>query len=156
MSDRIAVMNSGRVAQCGPPEDIYEHPTEEFVAGFIGVCNLLSGTVEDGGRVRLANGLVVNAPLPDGLSRGDAINVSVRPEKIAVDEEIEDGMVSLDGRIENRVYLGVSTQLTVSLGDGARVVALEQATYRSSSEDRWEPGSAVKLGWHPEHSLVLR
>jgi spermidine/putrescine transport system ATP-binding protein len=156
MSDRIAVMNSGRVAQCGPPEDIYEHPAEEFVAGFIGVCNLLSGTVEDGGRVRLANGLVVNAPLPDGLSHGDAINVSVRPEKIAVDEEIEDGMVSLDGRIEARVYLGVSTQLTVSLGDGARVVALEQATYRSSSEDRWEPGSAVKLGWHPEHSLVLR
>ncbi len=156
MSDRIAVMNHGRVAQSGAPEDIYEHPTEEFVAGFIGISNLLSGTVEDGDRVRIANGLTVDAPLPEGLSRGDTVNLSVRPEKIAVDEEIEDGMVSLEGRIETRVYLGVSTQLTVSLGDGAHVVALEQATYRSSSEDRWEPGTAVKVGWHPEHCLVLR
>ncbi len=156
MSDRIAVMNEGRVAQCGAPEDVYEHPSEGFVAGFIGVSNLLAGTVTDGGQVQIANGLAVQAPLPDGISRGDTINLSVRPEKIAVDEEIEDGMISLDGTIEARVYLGVSTQLTVSLGDGARVVALEQATYRASSEDRWEPGSAVKIGWHPEHCLVLR
>ena len=80
----------------------------------------------------------------------------MRPEKIAVDEEIEPGMVSLEGTIEARVYLGVSTQITVSLGNGARLVALEQATYRASAEDRWEPGSTVKLGWHPEHCLVLR
>ena len=50
MSDRIAVMNDGRVAQCGPPEEVYEHPTEEFVAGFIGISNLIEGVVEDDGR----------------------------------------------------------------------------------------------------------
>ena len=65
-------------------------------------------------------------------------------------------MVALEGTIEARVYLGVMTQLTVSLGNGARLVALEQATYRASSEDRWEPGTKIRLGWHPEHCLVLR
>ncbi len=155
MSDRIAVMTAGRVAQCGPPEDIYEHPTEQFVAGFIGISNLLEGIAEDGGVVRIANGTRVPAPLPDDCSAGDVVNLSVRPEKIAVDD-IEAGMITLEGTIENRVYLGVTTQITVSLGDGARLVALEQATYRSSADDRWEHGTKVRLGWHPEHCLVLR
>ena len=155
MSDRIAVMTDGRVAQCGPPEDIYEHPSEQFVAGFIGISNLLAGTAEEGGMVRIANGTRIPAPLPDDCSPGDSVNLSVRPEKIAVDD-LEDGMVSLEGTIEARVYLGVTTQITVSVGDGANLVALEQATYRSSADDRWDPGMKVKLGWHPEHCLVLR
>jgi spermidine/putrescine transport system ATP-binding protein len=156
MSDRIAVMSEGRVIQCGAPEDIYEHPKEEFVAGFIGISNLLEGVVEDGGTVRIATGARLPAPLPADCSRGDVVQLSVRPEKIAVDDEIEDGMVRLEGTVAERVYLGVSTQITVSLGDGARLVALEQATYRASADDRWEPGMRVNLGWHPENCLVLR
>jgi spermidine/putrescine transport system ATP-binding protein len=155
MSDRIAVMNGGRVAQCGAPEDIYERPDEEFVAGFIGISNLLEGTVEDGGTVRIPTGAVLPVKLPDGVDRGDRVNLSVRPEKIAIDE-LEEGMTGLDGTIVSRVYLGVSTQITVSLGDGASLVALEQATYRARADDRWEPGARVRLGWHPEHCLVLR
>ena len=92
--------------------------------------------------------------MPDGVTRGDTVNLSVRPEKIAVDDDVEGGRVSVGGTVEARVYVGVSTQITVSLGNGDRVV--EQATYRSSADDRWEPGSSVKLGWHPEHCLVLR
>ena len=156
MSDRIAVMQSGRVAQCGAPEEIYEHPSEQFVAGFIGISNLIEATVEDPGQVRLTNGLRLRAPLPDEVSRGDVVNLSVRPEKIAIDGEVDDEMISLEGRIESRVYLGVMTQITVSLGDGARLVALDQQTYRARSDDRWEPGMEIKIGWHPEHCLVLR
>jgi spermidine/putrescine transport system ATP-binding protein len=156
MSDRIAVMSEGRVVQCGPPEEVYEHPSEQFVAGFIGISNLIEGIVVEGGRVRLPNGLQVDAPLPGEVSRGDQVNLSVRPEKIAIDDEIEPGMVSLEGRVENRVYLGVTTQITVSLGDGARLVALEQQTYRAQADDRWDPGMQIKIGWHPEHCLVLR
>ena len=155
MSDRIAVMNDGRVAQCGAPEEIYEHPAEEFVAGFIGISNLIEGVVQDDGRVRIANGMLLPAELPADVDRGDTVNLSVRPEKIAV-EDLEDGMISLDGTITSRVYLGVSTQITVSLGDGATLVALEQATYRARADDRWEPGTHIKIGWHPEHCLVLR
>lgn len=156
MSDRLAVMNAGRVVQCGVPEDVYEHPTEEFVAGFIGISNLLEGRVEDGGQVRIGGGLVVPAPLPDEVSRGDAVNISVRPEKIAVGEDVEQGMVRLEGTIEARVYLGVMTQITVSLGDGANLVALEQQTYRADAADRWEVGQRIAIGWRPEHCLVLR
>jgi spermidine/putrescine transport system ATP-binding protein len=155
MSDRIAVMNEGRVIQCGVPEEVYERPQEEFVAGFIGISNLIEGTVEEGGMVRIANGEKVPAPLPPDCSPGQTVNLSVRPEKIAVDE-LEDGMVSLEGTIESRVYLGVMTQITVSIGNGSRLVALEQATYRSSAEDRWDPGTNVRIGWNPEHCLVLR
>ncbi len=155
MSDRIAVMTEGRVAQCGPPEEVYEQPAESFVAGFIGISNLLQGTAEEGGTVRIANGTSVPAPLPDDCKAGDVVNLSVRPEKIAVDE-IEDGMVTLDGTVHARVYLGITTQITVDVGHGNHLVAMEQATYRSSADDRWEPGTPVKLGWHPEHCLVLR
>jgi len=155
MSDRIAVMREGRVVQCGAPEDVYERPTEEFVAGFIGISNLLEGTVDGTGRVRVGAALLVPAPLPDGCAAGERVRLSVRPEKIALDQ-LEEGMVSLEGTIEARVYLGMTTQITVALGDGARLVALEQATYRSRADDRWEPGMRVTIGWHPEHCLVLR
>ena len=155
MSDRIAVMHEGRVIQCGEPEDIYEKPGEAFVAGFIGVSNLMEGVVDGKDKVKLASGQKVSAPLPEGLDLGETVQLSVRPEKIALDE-LEQGMVSIDGTIEQRVYQGVNTQLTVSLGEGARVVALEQNTYRASSDDRWDPGTKVKVGWHPDHALVLR
>jgi len=156
MSDRIAVMSDGRVVQCGPPEDVYEHPTEEFVAGFIGISNMLEGIVEGPGTVRVGNGMKVAAPLPADCDRGDTVQISVRPEKIAVDEDIESGMVAMRGRVISRIYHGVNTQITVDLGDGAHLVALEQQTYTASADDRWEEGMEISLGWHPENCLVLR
>ena len=156
MSDRIAVMSDGRVVQCGAPEEVYEHPNEEFVAGFIGISNLLEGIVDGPGTVKVGSGMTVPAPLPEGCDAGDTVQLSVRPEKIAIDEEVEDGMVAMTGTVVARVYHGVNTQITVDLGDGAHLVALEQATYTASADDRWEEGMRVKLGWHPENCLVLR
>jgi len=156
MSDRIAVMSHGKIAQCGPPEDIYEHPTGEFVAGFIGISNLIEGQVTGDGEVKIATGQTIAAPVPAGCGSGDTVQISVRPEKIAIDEEVEDDMVTVEGTIEGRVYLGVSTQITVGLANGSRLVALEQATYRASADDRWEPGMTIKLGWDAENSIVLR
>jgi spermidine/putrescine transport system ATP-binding protein len=149
-------MHQGRVAQCGPPEDVYEHPSGEFVAGFIGISNLIEGTVADRGQVRLDNGMSLPVTLPGEISLGDRVNLSIRPEKIAIDEEVTDDMVSMEGTIEARVYLGVMTQITVGLGDGARLVALEQAWHRARADDRWEPGMQVKIGWSSENCLVLR
>ena len=97
----------------------------------------------------------MRAPLPGGLATGETVQLSVRPEKIALDE-LEKGIVSVEGTVEQRVYMGVSTQVTVSLGNGARLVALEQNTYRARSDERWDPGTKVKVGWHPAHCLVLR
>jgi spermidine/putrescine transport system ATP-binding protein len=156
MSDRIAVMQAGRVAQCGPPEDVYEHPTGEFVAGFIGISNLIEGVVTDGKTVRLDNGMSVPVTLPEEVGPGARVNLSIRPEKIAIDEEVTQEMVAMEGTIEARVYLGVMTQITVGLGDGARLVALEQAWHRARADDRWEPGMRVRIGWSPDNCLVLR
>jgi len=95
------------------------------------------------------------ALVPSDCSDGTAVHLSIRPEKIWLDE-VEDGMVSLDGTIVERVYVGTTTQVIVELAPGARLVALEQNTARAQSDDRWEIGERVKVGWHPEHSLVLR
>ena len=129
MSDRIAVMEDGEVRQCGSPEEVYERPRGPFVAGFIGISNLLPGP----------NGSVI----------------SVRPEKIWLGE-LEEGMESVDGTIVERVYVGTTTQVIVEIGPGVRLVALEQNTARARSDDRWEIGDRVRLGWHPEHALELR
>ena len=154
MSDRIAIMEGGLVKQCGSPEDIYEHPSGPFVAGFIGVSNLLPATVENGG-VRLESGQRFPAPVPEACTDGSPVYLSVRPEKIWLDER-EDGMVSVDGTIVERVYVGTTTQVIVELAPGVRLVALEQNAARQRADDRWEIGQQVKLNWHPEHALVLR
>ncbi len=154
MSDRIGVMSDGVIQQLGEPEEIYEHPIKPFVAGFIGISNLLQATVEDGG-VRLSTGVLVPAPVPEGCAKGEQVHLSVRPEKLLVDE-LEPGMASVEGVIAERVYLGTATQLIVELGPDARLVALEQNTARARSDDRWELGDRVKIGWHPEHAQVLR
>jgi spermidine/putrescine transport system ATP-binding protein len=129
MSDRIAVMEDGEVRQCGTPEEVYEQPTGAFVAGFIGISNLLPG--------------------PDGSQ------ISVRPEKIWLGE-LEDGMTAHQGTVVERVYVGTTTQVIVELDSGVRLVALEQNTARARSDDRWEIGERVTVGWAPEHALGLR
>jgi spermidine/putrescine transport system ATP-binding protein len=155
VSDRIAVMNDGVIVQCGAPEEVYEHPERPFVAGFIGISNLLEATVEDRGSVRLASGAVCAAPVPDGVPAGTPVHLSVRPEKIWLDE-LEDGMVSLEGTIVERVYVGTTTQVIVELGPGMRVTALEQNTAQARADDRWQIGDRVRLGWYREHARVLR
>jgi spermidine/putrescine transport system ATP-binding protein len=154
MSDRIAVMEDGQVRQCGTPEEVYERPQGPFVAGFIGISNLLPATVDNGG-VRLPSGQRFAAPVPSECSDGSEVYLSVRPEKIWLDER-EDGMVSVDGTIVERVYVGTTTQVIVELSPGVRLVALEQNAARQRADDRWEIGQQVRLGWHPEHALVLR
>jgi spermidine/putrescine transport system ATP-binding protein len=154
MSDRIAVMDGGVVEQCGTPEEVYERPAKPFVAGFIGISNLMEGRVENGG-VRLVNGAVCAARVPQDCADGATVQLSVRPEKIVLDST-DDGLVRIPGTVAERVYVGTATQVIVELEGGARIVALEQNTERARDDDRWELGDRVTVGWLPEHSLVLR
>ena len=153
MSDRIAVMNHGSVAQCGlPRRSTSSRPRSSSPASSASrTCSRAPSRTRHG---RSATGC---APGTAARRRaGEAtVGLSVRPEKIAVDEA-RAGDGGAGGTVDSRVYLGVKTQITVGLGNGARLVALEQATYRASADDRWEPGTKIKLGWHPENCLVLR
>ena len=136
-------------------EEVYERPAKPFVAGFIGISNLIPGKVEDG-RVRLVTGALCPAPVPEDSAAGADVQLSVRPEKIQLDAEEGNGMVRLPGTVAERVYVGTATQVIVELGEDARIVALEQNTQRARADDRWELGDRVTVCWLPEHSLVLR
>ena len=110
----------------------------------------------EGDGIRLSTGQLCRAVLPEGSEQGASVHCSVRPEKIFLDDLIEDGMVSVEGTIVERIYLGTTTQVIIELAPDVRVISVEQNTDRSRADDRWEIGQRVRLGWHPEHALVLR
>jgi spermidine/putrescine transport system ATP-binding protein len=160
MSNRIAVMNRGRYEQLGDPESLYERPATRFVAGFLGISNLLPGTVDgtDNGyvRMRLANDTLIRAPRSD---LGGLMSVGVRPEKIRlheVDVEAPDGHNALDGTIVDASYLGVSTQYQVEARGGARLTVYEQNVERATRSELWSPGTRVLMTWAPDHSFLVR
>ena len=114
MSDRIAIMDRGRVEQVGEPEEVYECPATTFVAGFIGVSNLMPATVVGAGRVRLELGPELPAAT-DGLGAGERGWVVVRPEKLRVALDGDDAAAARDlprieGVVESSLYLGTATQ----------------------------------------------
>jgi spermidine/putrescine transport system ATP-binding protein len=165
MSDRIAVMNHGRYEQLGDPESLYERPTTKFVAGFLGVSNLLPGRLEgtDGadGRyaaVRLGDDTVVRVPrqLTNGSSQ---IDVGVRPEKIrmAASEAVPpDGANVLSGTVRDASYLGASTQYIIETRHGERVTVYEQNVERTVHGSLHRPGEEVRLSWSPDHTFAVR
>ena len=161
MSDRIAVMNKGRYEQLGEPEVLYERPMTRFVAGFLGVSNLLPGAVEgnDGtySAVRLADDTRIRAPR---ALVGDTANVSVgvRPEKIRLHEtdvEAPAGHNHMSGVVRDASYLGVSTQYQIEARGGATITVYEQNVERATKAELWAPGEAVQLTWSPDHTFVV-
>jgi spermidine/putrescine transport system ATP-binding protein len=158
MSDRIAVMNAGRVEQVGGPREIYEHPQTPFVADFIGSLNAIEFTAAEivGGYavMRLDEGDRVVVPVAAGARTGDSFRVAVRPERVQVEQvgaATSDGGSRLKGTIAEVVYLGMYTQLHVDTRAG-RVVSHRLANELLAP---FEPGTAVVLSWEPEHTSVL-
>ena len=131
MSDRIAVFNDGRVEQVGAPAELYEHPATEFVAGFVGVSNMLE---RDGRRF------------------------TVRPEKIRILDETdasEPGSHVESGRIREVVYVGMVTRYVVDLDAGGALVVVRQNLETTSAEVAEARGRAVRLEWRPEQTYVI-
>jgi spermidine/putrescine transport system ATP-binding protein len=162
MSDRIAVMRDGRIEQVGPPEDVYERPATEFVAGFLGASNLLDGTVgpPDGAfrTIELVSGEKVRAP---AASIGEAqrmIRLGVRPEKIRIASgkvaSTANGDNAIEGTVQDATFVGVSNVYTVATRDG-HVVTVYAQNLRTSTDRPPAPGEAVTLTWHPEHTFVV-
>ena len=162
MSDRIAVMSAGHYEQLGTPEELYERPTTRFVAGFLGVSNMLRGQRqgEDGGYtiVEVVGGARVRVPRDRLNGRAD-VEVGVRPEKIRM---LSAGAASaerlnrLDGRIVHASYMGVSTQYIVRVADEADLTVYEQNVERTEEGSIHRPGETVSLAWPPEHTFVIR
>ncbi|MER7824018.1 MULTISPECIES: ABC transporter ATP-binding protein [unclassified Streptomyces] len=153
MSDRLAVMNEGRVEQCGTPEDVYERPTSSFTASFMGTSNLVPGTYR-AGRVVLDDGPELPVGQRPAVAEGSRVNLSIRPEKIWL-SDLEPDMARAAGVVRETVYCGPTTTYLIELAPGITVSVLEQNTVRSRREDRWSGGERVEIGWKPEHCLVL-
>jgi spermidine/putrescine transport system ATP-binding protein len=154
MSDRIAVMNGGRVEQTGSPREIYEHPHTAFVADFIGSLNALDLTIDElvGGYAvtRYGEGERVVVPVGDGRRVGEQVRVAVRPERVHLGSASDDGS-RLEGTVAEIVFLGMYTQLHVDTRAG-RVVAHRLA---DESLARLQPGARVTLTWEPEQASLL-
>ncbi|HEX5610138.1 MAG TPA: ABC transporter ATP-binding protein [Solirubrobacterales bacterium] len=159
MSDRIAVMNRGRIEQIAVPEEVYERPTPSFVAGFIGVSNLMPASVSAPGRVRLDQGLEIEGNTA-GLGPGEGCYAVVRPEKLRVElagagDAASNGLPRVEGVVESSVYLGTSTQIVVDLGDDVRMTVLVPNADEAERQRLPGGGARVSLSWEPEHMHMV-
>jgi len=145
MADSIVVMNHGRIEQLGEPAELYERPRTAFVANFLGVSNLLAGSVAGPDTVRLESGeiLRVSPSVLDG--RTGAVAVGIRPEKMAVDGGQENRIA---GEIVERAYTGVSTQYVVKAPMGELSVYVQGAGSHA-------PGEQIELSFAPESMFVV-
>jgi putative spermidine/putrescine transport system ATP-binding protein len=156
MSDRIAVMDHGRIAQLGTPDEVYLHPETPFVAGFLGETNLLRGICAapwDGHALVRFAGAESPARLSRGGARpkdGDTVQVSLRPERIALLHDTESADCVVTGVVTDRVFLGRHTRLVVqALGQG--IVVSSAAALPAAVEI----GATIRLGWSREDAQIL-
>ena len=131
MSDRIAVFNEGRIEQVSPPVELYEKPTSEFVAGFVGVSNLLER---------------------------DGTRFTIRPEKIQLVDPAAtpNGLRTERGHIADIAYAGMVTRYTVALDAGGELQVIRQNVEGTSVDAASEQGREVIVGWRPEHTVAVR
>ena len=161
MSDRIAVMNHGEVEQMAGPEEVYDRPATTFVAGFIGVSNLMPGRVTkagDQGEVELDAGVSVRATV-DGFQTGERCHAVVRPEKLQIRkaEDAADGeLPSVEGIVESSLYLGTATQIVVRLPDKVAMTVLVANTDEDERQRLPGGGAKVRLSWDADHMHVVR
>jgi spermidine/putrescine transport system ATP-binding protein len=163
MSDRIAVMNRGVIEQVDDPETVYERPATSFVAGFIGVSNLMPGEVvsADGAssELRLDAGPTVRTPGSGGAQVGERAHAVVRPEKLALERAgttVSGGRASVEGRVESSLYLGTATQMVVQLADGTRMTVLLPNADVEARHELPAPGEAARLTWSDENIHIVR
>ena len=154
LSDRVAIMNGGKIEQVGTPRELYERPATDFVANFLWVSNIFDGRVtgRDGGEALVVIGPIhVRAPWEDGLEVGGPIRVAVRPEKIRLGpRQAKEG---LPARVCHVVYLGATTHFYLETLGGQSVVVHVQNV--SADTAPWAPGGEVTCHLEPKSVFVL-
>jgi putative spermidine/putrescine transport system ATP-binding protein len=162
MSDRIAIMNSGRIEQVGRPADIYENPASNFIARFLGEANLIQGTIEEAGEgvavLRTAGGLRLRARIAEGAEAGARANLFVRPERVTLaleggDAAAEPAINRAAGHLAQTSFLGNILRHVVEIEPGVRVtVDVQNASgglFRAA-------GETVALSWQIADSVILQ
>ncbi len=150
MADQIVVMNSGRVEQAGAPAELYEHPATSFVAGFLGVSNLLTATVIGSDQVRLSDGTTVRVPEAILVGRTHTVEIGIRPEKI---RPSAGELNELNGTLIESAYIGVSTQHIVETPAGLLTLYVQNERPRDGTI---VAGERLTLSWSPESTFVVQ
>ncbi|MBI4527483.1 MAG: ABC transporter ATP-binding protein [Deltaproteobacteria bacterium] len=156
-SDRIAIMNQGRIIQVGTPEEVYDRPKTRFVAEFVGKTNILPGRLEESGRVSLAAGQKLRVAAQDGTGKGAGVSVCIRPHNIILSGGApESSMASegaynvFSGTVTRRIYFGDAIDYTVELSN--EPVSLRVVTPASQRHD---PGTKVFALVHADHCVIV-
>jgi spermidine/putrescine transport system ATP-binding protein len=149
MADAIAVMSEGHIEQFGTPAELYERPQTAFVAGFLGVSNMLAGVVGGSDVVRLEGGGEVRVPPGVLAGRSGRVAVGVRPEKLRIGAG---GVNELAGYVAEIAYIGVSSQYVVKTQAGPITVYVQNTDPGALQA---APGNAVTLSWSPEATFVV-
>jgi spermidine/putrescine transport system ATP-binding protein len=148
MADRIVIMNNGHIEQLGTPSELYELPRTAFVAGFLGVSNLLDGEVVGTDSVKLSDATIVRVSREALANREGSVQIGVRPEKI----RIEGGDVnSLAGTVTESAYIGVSTQYILDTPAGPMAVYVQN----DRPGGQIATGERLTLSWSPESTFVV-
>jgi putative spermidine/putrescine transport system ATP-binding protein len=159
MSDRIAVMDSGSVLQVGSPRDVYEEPGSRFVAGFVGVSNLLELPVEKSGQgvlgLRLGPDDEVSADHAAGASERATAIVTIRPERIAIASQPAGGACHARGTVKESLYAGPTSRFVVELDGGGELMVVRQNATTSYEDVAALRGQAVVLTWAREYTRVI-
>ena len=154
MSDRIAVMNEGRILQIGGPKDIYDHPAERFVADFIGDTNFIAANLQsvsgDAAQVQLPGGKTVTARAVEGGANTGSITLAVRPEHATLTAE---GGI-LNGNLQNIVYFGTDTHYHIALDSGTTFVVRRQN--QPDTGEVFSEGQTVGIHFNDGVGQVLR
>ena len=162
MSDRIAVMNAGRVEQMDSAAQVFEYPQTEFVAQFMGASNFFQATVRGiaEGFLSLAmpDGDTFSVPNPGGLELGEGVRFVVRPEKLDLRSRdlSKSGVPCMPVTIEDRVYQGISTVWMVKAKSGERFVIYEQNEKQFEERGKFAEGGTAYLCWSPRHTVLMR
>jgi putative spermidine/putrescine transport system ATP-binding protein len=162
MSDRIAVVDGGRIVQVGTPRSVYERPDSSFVAGFVGVSNLLELAVEqaegDSVHLRLGEGDAIVAATGPGAAPGRIAVVTVRPERIVIQdraERVADGLCHARGTVRASLYAGPATRFVVELDGGGELLVVRQNGATSFEDAEALKGRPVVLVWARESTRVI-
>ena len=146
MADSIAIMNAGHIEQLGTPSDLYERPRTAFVASFLGISNLLAGTVAGPDTVRLDEGTEVRVPHETLNGRTGRVAVGVRPEKIRLGHGEYN---RLSGRLLETAYVGVATQYVLETRAG------NVSVYVQNSEPGANEQAPSEISWSPDSTFVV-
>ena len=156
MSDRVAVMNDGNILQVGAPHEIYDHPSERFVADFIGDTNFLPADIVERGTdsvaCRLESGEVLRVPAIGELPERDRVTLAIRPEQVSLSEQPE--QASLQGVLQDAVYIGTDTHYRIRLAnDDLFTARVQNARGRS---EKYRAGDRIGIALDPATVQLLR